>query len=156
MSRACAGGLRYLVETWLLGWATLCGGGVHRRQHVGTNCPFPLLWLRMSCIHGPLGTLNNFGEATMITFFPFHLRCCCDSQALVTSTPTARRWGREGCCLELRTEGSPGLDPTFWESLRQSASRPPPTWQRRVRSEDWGPTSCTPEGFWPLSRAVGS
>lgn len=32
----------------------------------------------------------------MITFSLFHLRCCCDSQALVTPTPTARRWGKVG------------------------------------------------------------
>lgn len=32
----------------------------------------------------------------MITFSSFHLRCCCDSQALVTPNPTARRWGKVG------------------------------------------------------------
>lgn len=38
-----------------------------------------------------------------------------------------------------------------WESLQWSENCPPPTWQRGVRSEARGPTSCTPEGFWPLS-----
>ena len=32
----------------------------------------------------------------MLTFSPFHLRCCCDSQALVTPTPAARRWRKGG------------------------------------------------------------
>lgn len=31
----------------------------------------------------------------MITFSPFLIRCCRDSQVLVTQTPTARRWRKE-------------------------------------------------------------
>lgn len=50
---------------------------------------------RVSQIPGPAGTPINFGEEKMVTLFPFHVRCGCDSQILVTQTPTARRWKKE-------------------------------------------------------------
>lgn len=50
--------------------------------------------------------LNNFGEDKMITFSPFHLRCCCDSQALVTPTSTARRWGTGGALPGTQNSGT--------------------------------------------------
>lgn len=46
-------------------------------------------------IPGLVGTLINFGDAKMVTLFPFHIRCCCDSQILVTQASTARRWRKE-------------------------------------------------------------
>lgn len=57
-----------------------------------TDMPLPLDWgFRMAQTHESLGSLNTFEEAEVLIFFPFHHRCCCDSQALVTLRPTARR-----------------------------------------------------------------
>lgn len=57
-----------------------------------TDMLLPLDWsFRMAQTHEPLGSLNIFEEVEVLTFFPFHHRCCCDSQALVTHRPTARR-----------------------------------------------------------------
>ena len=61
------------------------------------SCPFPLT-VAWDVVHELLETLKKFAETinNMVTFSPFHLRCCCDSQALVTPTPTARRWRKGG------------------------------------------------------------
>lgn len=42
----------------------------------------------------------------MITFSLFHLRCCCDSQAVVTPTPTAKRWGKVGVLPGTKNSGT--------------------------------------------------
>ena len=61
------------------------------------SCPFPLT-VAWDVVRELLETLKKFAETinNMVTFSPFHLRCCCDSQALVTPTPTARRWRKGG------------------------------------------------------------
>lgn len=86
----------------------------------------------------------------MITFSPFHRRCCCNSQALVTPTPTARMW-RKGGVLPV-TQNS-GTTTAGCHSLQESAvEREPPS----SDLAEWraGGTPVThlllPEVFWPL------
>lgn len=77
--------------------------------------------LGMAWTHELLGTLNNFGEAKLLTLSPLHLRCCCDSQTLVTPTPTARRCGRGGV-LPVTDNGSTMM--LGGHLLRESAVEP--------------------------------
>lgn len=90
---------KHLVETGLLEWET---ASCWQPESTGPSvfgyksCPFPLAMAWDVVGHELLVTLNKFGEAKMVTFSPFHLRCCCDSQALVTPTPAARRWRKGG------------------------------------------------------------
>lgn len=91
---------QHLVGTWLRQQgAAGCGQPESTGPSVFGYKPSPSpLAVAWDVVHDLLETRDKFAETinNMATFSPFHLRCCCDSQALVTPTPTARRWRKGG------------------------------------------------------------